>query len=301
MKIGVIGLGAIARKAYLPILAAREDLDIVLATRNSQTLDQISRQYRIPQKVGSVDELVRTGIQAAFVHAATEAHFHIVQRLLESGIDVYVDKPLAYSLKESRDLVKLAARRQRLLMVGFNRRFAPLYSQLRDVPGKSLVLMQKNRVDPPEPVRTFIFDDFIHVVDTLRFLSPGVPQDVHVTGHKKDGLLEQVVVEWSCPCFTAIGIMNRDSGQTEERLEVVASGNKWQVDDLDESIHFRGEEEKRVRSSDWEPVLVRRGFAQIIDCFLNATAHGLPISPTAEDSLLTHELCEQIVRELDAV
>lgn len=301
MKIGVIGLGAIAREAYLPILAAREDLDIVLATRNSQTLDQISRQYRIPQKVGSVDELVRTGIQAAFVHAATEAHFHIVQRLLESGIDVYVDKPLAYSLEESRDLVELAARRQHLLMVGFNRRFAPLYSQLRDVPGKSLVLMQKNRVDPPEPVRTFIFDDFIHVVDTLRFLSPGVPQDVHVTGHKKDGLLEQVVVEWSCPCFTAIGIMNRDSGQTEERLEVVASGNKWQVDDLDESIHFRGGEEKRVRSSDWEPVLVRRGFAQIIDCFLNATARGLPISPTAEDSLLTHELCEQIVRELDAV
>src|SRR5450756_3116096 len=77
MKVGVIGLGAIAQKAYLPILAARGDLDIVLATRNSQTLDQISRQYRIPQKVGSVEELIHTGIQATFVHAATEAHFQI--------------------------------------------------------------------------------------------------------------------------------------------------------------------------------------------------------------------------------
>jgi virulence factor len=34
MKVGVIGLGAIAQKAYLPLLAAKGDLDIVLATRN---------------------------------------------------------------------------------------------------------------------------------------------------------------------------------------------------------------------------------------------------------------------------
>lgn len=301
MKVGVIGLGAIAQKAYLPLLAARGDLDIVLATRNSQTLDQISRQYRIPQTVGSVDELVRTGIQAAFVHVATEGHFLTVQRLLESGIHVYVDKPLAYSLKEARDLVDLAARRQRLLMVGFNRRFAPFYNQLYAVPNKSLVFMQKNRVNPPETIRTFIFDDFIHVVDTLRFLSPGTPQDIHVTGHKKDGLLEQAIVEWSCLRFTAIGVMNRDSGQTEEKLEVIASGNKWQVNDLGESIHCCNGEEKRIRSGDWEPILFRRGFTQIIDYFLNAIVKGLPSSPTAEDSLLTHELCEQIVQELDAM
>ncbi|RIE08820.1 gfo/Idh/MocA family oxidoreductase [Candidatus Cryosericum hinesii] len=301
MKVGVIGLGTIAQKAYLPILAARGDLDIVLATRNSQTLDRISRQYRIPQKVGSVEELIHTGIQAAFVHAATEAHFQIVQRLLDSGIHVYVDKPLAYSLKEARDLVELAARRQCLLMVGFNRRFAPFYSQLRTVPDKSLIFMQKNRVGPPETARTFIFDDFIHVVDTLRFLSPGTPQDIRVSGHKKDGLLEQAIVEWSGPRFTAIGIMNRNSGKTEERLEVIASGNKWQVDDLVESVHSYNGEEKRVRSGDWEPILVRRGFAQIIDCFLSAIVQGLPFSLTAEDSLLTHVFCEQIVRELDAV
>jgi len=95
--------------------------------------------------------------------------------------------------------------------------------------------------------------------------------------------------------------MNRNSGKTEERLEVIASGNKWQVDDLVESVHSYNGEEKRVRSGDWEPILVRRGFAQIIDCFLSAIVQGLPFSPTAEDSLLTHELCEQIVRELDAV
>lgn len=301
MKVGVIGLGGIAQKAYLPLLAAKGGLDIVLATRNSQTLDQISQQYRIAQKVESVDELIHTGIQAAFVHTATEAHVPIVQRLLDSGIYVYVDKPLAYSLKEAQDLVELATRRQRLLMVGFNRRFAPFYNQLYAVPDKSLIFLQKKRVNFPATVRTFIFDDFIHVVDTLRFLYPSAPRDIRVTGRKKDGLLQQAIVEWSSPCFTAIGVMNRDSGQTEEKLEVIASGSKWQVNNLGESIHFYNGEEKRIRSGDWEPILFRRGFIQIIDHFLGAIVQGLPSSPTAENSLMTHELCEHIVQELHAL
>lgn len=301
MKVGVIGLGGIAQKAYLPLLAAKEDLDIVLATRNPQTLDKISQQYRLSQTVGSVEELINTGIQAAFVHTATESHVSIVRRLLDSGINVYVDKPLAYSLNEAQDLVELAERRQCLLMVGFNRRFAPFYNQLNVIPDKSLILMQKNRVNQGEEVRTFIFDDFIHVVDTLRFLSPGMPEDIRVTGYKKDGILQQAVVEWSGPRFTAIGVMNRDSGKTEEKLELIASGNKWQVNDLGESIHYCNGEEKRSRFGDWESILFRRGFAQIIDHFLSVIDQGLPSSSTAEDSLLSHELCEYIVQELLAL
>ncbi|MDI6813120.1 MAG: Gfo/Idh/MocA family oxidoreductase [Desulfitobacteriaceae bacterium] len=298
MKVGVIGLGEIAQKAYLPVLASKSDLDIVLATRNSQVLDQLSRQYRLAQKVRSVDELIATGIQAAFVHTATETHVPIVQRLLDSGIHVYVDKPLAYSFGEAQALVELAKRRQRLLMVGFNRRFAPFYNQLYTIPDKSFILIQKNRVNLPETVRTFIFDDFIHVVDTLRFLSPSPPRDIHITGHKKNGLLQQAVVEWSGSSFTAIGVMNRDSGKNEEKLEVIASGSKWQVNDLGETIYFHNGKEERIRFGDWEPILFRRGFPQIIDHFLSAVAQQLPSSPTSEDSILTHELCERIVHAL---
>lgn len=298
MKVGVIGLGSIAQKAYLPMLAGKDGLEIVLATRNSQVLERLSRQYRLTETVNSVDKLIDTGIQAAFVHTATEAHFPVVRRLLESNIHVYVDKPLSYSLVEARELVEFAARRRLLLMVGFNRRFAPLYHQLLAVPAKSLILMQKNRISLPDTERTFIFDDFIHVVDTLRFLSPSPPRDIRVTGHKTSGLLQQAVIEWSGADFTSIGIMNRESGQTEEKLEIISPGNKWQVNDLGESIHCENGEEKRARFGDWETILFRRGFPQIVDHFLHAAAQGLVPSPTAEDSLRTHELCEHIVEEL---
>ncbi len=47
------------------------------------------------------------------------------------GVHVCVDKPLADKLSEAEALVELAARRHLTLMVGFNRRFAPLYRELK--------------------------------------------------------------------------------------------------------------------------------------------------------------------------
>ena len=66
----------------------------------------------------------------------------------------------------------LAENRNVSLAVGFNRRYAPGYVACFDHP-RDLILMQKNRVGLPEEPRKMILDDFIHVVDTLRFLVPG--------------------------------------------------------------------------------------------------------------------------------
>ena len=110
MRIAVIGLGSIARKAYLPILAARADVELVFCTRHRATLDELARQYRVAECVSDVSELLglQKKVTGAFVHTATEAHVDVVSQLLRNGIHTYVDKPLAYSYEESRGLVELA-------------------------------------------------------------------------------------------------------------------------------------------------------------------------------------------------
>jgi virulence factor len=60
------------------------------------------------------------------VHTSTASHYEVVSRLLNAGVHVCVDKPLADKLSDAEALVELAARRHLTLMVGFNRRFAPL-------------------------------------------------------------------------------------------------------------------------------------------------------------------------------
>ncbi|WP_030842030.1 Gfo/Idh/MocA family protein [Streptomyces sp. NRRL F-4474] len=293
MKVGCIGLGDIAQKAYLPVLTTRADIDLHLQTRTPQTLERVGAIHRVPaaHRHTDLDALLAEGLDAAFVHAPTGAHPEIVSRLLEAGVATYVDKPLAYELAASRRLVELAEERGVALAVGFNRRFAPGYAQCADHP-RDLIVMQKNRVGLPEDPRTLVLDDFIHVVDTLRFLLPGEVEHTDVRAVMRDGLMRQVVLHLSGAGFSALGIMNRLSGSNEEVLEVSGADTKRQVVNLAEVIDHKGQPTVR-RRGDWVPVARQRGIEQVVDHFLQAVAAGRTLS--ARDALLTHELCELVV------
>ncbi|HEY9369176.1 Gfo/Idh/MocA family oxidoreductase [Streptomyces sp.] len=295
MRIGCIGLGDIAQKAYLPVLSTLPGVELHLQTRTPETLARVGDDYHVPgaQRHLDLDSLLSAGLDAAFVHASTSAHPAIATRLLEAGVPTYVDKPLAYELADSRKLVELAEEGGTSLAVGFNRRLAPSYAQCLDHP-RELILMQKNRVGLPEDPRTFVLDDFIHVVDTLRFLLPGPVEHTDVRARVRDGLLHHVVLQLSGDGFTALGIMNRLSGSTEEILEVSGQDTKRQVLNLAEVVDHKGQPTIR-RRGDWVPVARQRGIEQAVHLFLDAVTKGRTLS--ARDALLTHELCEHVVRE----
>jgi virulence factor len=301
MRIALIGLGDIAQKAYLPLLANRADLEVMLCTRNQHTLGALARQYRIGHTVSDPADLLKPAFKpdAVFVHVATEAHVHIASMFLKQGIPVYVDKPLAYTLEEATAMVELAEHRGVLLMTGFNRRFAPMVASLRSAGFPRTVLMQKNRIHLPDRPRRFVFDDFVHVVDTLRFLSADAIHDCNVSFEARDGLLYRVTLTLESHGCTAIGIMHRDSGISEESLEVTSPGNKWRVEGLSSTVHFAGGEERHSTFNDWATILHRRGFPQIVDEFLACVRERRASLVSARDALETHAWCERIVERIE--
>ncbi|MFI9804154.1 Gfo/Idh/MocA family protein [Streptomyces sp. NPDC052301] len=294
MKVGCIGLGDIAQKAYLPVLGMQPGIDLHLQTRTPATLDRVADTLRLPadRRHTTLDSLLDAGLDAAFVHAPTAVHPEIVTRLLEAGVPTYVDKPLAYELADSERLVALAEQRDVSLAVGFNRRYAPGYTQCLDHP-RELILMRKNRIGLPEEPRSMILDDFIHVVDTLRFLVPGPVDDVTVHARVAEGLVHHVVLQLGGDGFTALGVMNRLSGSTEEILEVSGQDTKREVLNLAEVVDHKGQPTVR-RRGDWVPVARQRGIEQAVLAFLDAVRAGKLLS--ASDALATHELCERVVR-----
>ena len=299
LKVGVIGLGDIAGKAYLPVLSSQPDLEVHLLSRNRDSLKSVGNKYRFENLHRTLDSLIHSGIRGAFIHTATEAHFAIARTLLEHDIHVFVDKPVTLDHHSSRELIELAESRNLILMAGFNRRYAPAYRRLKEVVEPNLIIMQKNRQALPAELRTFIFDDFIHVVDTLRYLFPYPIQDILVNGMQKDGLLYQVSLQFlSTNGATAFGIMNRDAGVTEERVEVFSTAEKRTVNNLSELYIQKGANINRVGSSDWEPMLHRRGFEQMVHDFLQALRGGNVPQIFGRDALLTHEMCEIIVERL---
>lgn len=299
MRIGIIGLGNIAQKAYLPVILNNKEVTPVLCTRNTETLKALSEKYRVKETTRSVDELLSLRIDAAFIHSSTESHFAIAEKLLKHDIPVFVDKPLAYSYNKALELVELAENRGVCLFTGFNRRFAPLYSALKSDFSSGITIMQKNRVFLPEDARRFIFDDFIHVVDTIRFLSPELSKDISVHNYNKDGKLLHVTVQFSGENYTAFGIMNHNGGINEEILEVMKNGEKHVVNNLNSKTLLSNNEEKHTKFNDWDTVLYRRGFEQMIRHFLSVVQEKEFSRVTAQDALLTHWYCEEIVRKID--
>ena len=302
VKVGVVGLGDIAQKAYLPIISSRADVEVHLYSSNTTKLADLGQKYRFTNLHPTLEAFLNSGITGAMVHVATDAHYELVETLLQHGIHVYVDKPITMHYAASERLVALAEKNSLLLQVGFNRRYAPVYQKLKELTSPTLIIMQKNRQALPDNVRRFVVEDFIHVVDTLRYLFPYPIEDIVVHGKRNGDLLHHLVVQLVNSQAIAIGIMNRDTGTTEEKVEVMNATEKrvaYNVADLEIQ---QARHTTRLGGSDWESTLHKRGFDFLIDDFLQALhnpAHTPKIS--SRDALRTHEICEIIVNKLTAI
>ncbi len=293
MKIGIIGLGDIAQKAYLPIITRKKDLDLYFFTRNKEKLDALCKEYKT-NGVETIEELVGKGIKGAFVHSSTESHYKIIKYLLENNINVYVDKPISYYYHQAEELTQLAKEKGLVLMVGFNRRNSPY---IKDLCGENnTVLMEKNRVNLPGEKRVYVYDDFIHVVDTVLYLL-GSYRGVEVNFQHKEDLINNLVVNFYGENNIGIGIMNRISGMTEERVEVFKNGEKITVENVSLKYLYKNNMCIKEKDSDWTPTLEKRGFYSLIESFLEYIEKKEKFD-LYESQLLTHKVCEEILEKI---
>ncbi len=298
IRIAIIGLGSIAQKAYLPILANHPKIEPILCTRNTQTLNKLSNQFRITTAYSNLDNLILAKPDAAMVHSSTESHELILSKLLKAEIPVFVDKPLSYSLQASERLLDLATKNKLPLFLGFNRRYAPLIKSLSPNPNPIQISWQKNRVDLAGIPRVFIFDDFIHVIDSLRFLGKGAIENLNVVSRIKNEKLENIQVQWQQGETLLLGGMNRISGITEERIEYFSTGNKWVINDLNSGTHFTKGKENTLKFNNWETTLHKRGFVNMIEEWINVVEERNYNSKSIEDIWKTHQLCESILEQV---
>ena len=302
LRIGIVGLGGIAQKAWLPVLTQTAGWQIAGAfSPNQQKARGVCDSYRIPL-FSSLEHLIDAS-DALFVHTSTASHFSIVRQILLAGKDVCVDKPLAATLAEAEQLTELAHRRGRKLMVAFNRRFAPRYLQLKSaVENLASLRMDKHRCDSVGPHDLFftLLDDYLHVVDTALWLSGG-------KGRLQSGtLLTNEVAEmlyaehhFSQASLQITTSMHRRAGTQRETVTAIADGGVWQVDDMRE---LRQETAGNViidAVPGWQSTLEQRGFAgaarHFIDCVKNQT---MP-QTSGEEALLAQRIVEKLWRDSD--
>lgn len=299
LRVGVVGLGGIAQKAWLPVLGAADGWTLQAAwSPGKEKALRICETWRIPY-ADSLEQLAAQ-CDAVFVHTSTASHFEVVSRLLNAGVHVCVDKPLADKLSEAESLVELAARRGLTLMVGFNRRFAPLYRELKaHLDDAASLRMDKHRSDSVgHDLRFTLLDDYLHVVDTALWLADG---KARLSG----GLLqttaqgEMLYAEhrFSSPQLEVTTSMHRRAGSQREWVQAVTDGGLYEVRDMREWQEESGQGVVQRPVPGWQTTLEQRGFVGCARHFIECVQNQTVPETAGEQALLAQRIVEKLWRE----
>ncbi|GEO46577.1 Gfo/Idh/MocA family protein [Companilactobacillus kimchii] len=299
-KIGVIGLGNIAQKAYLPVMATLQDkYEWHLTTRNEAKGKMLEQKYGFKHFHQTLDQLIAEKPLAVFVHTPTQTHYQIIKQLLMAGINVYVDKPVSEDLAEVEELYQLAEKKKLLLTCGFNRRFAPFDQQLKQITDKRTIVSEKIRENALQPTAFAIFDLMIHSVDTAVYLMDEPIQKIDNFLVTNDGNLEQGYITLTGAKSHVQVITNMVGGSNLEMTTVQGSKVRQVVTNLNLLQMYQTGAITQTSRPDWENTLVTRGFDPITRAFLKAvTKDGEnPVSP--ETAILSHKLCYNLVKTIE--
>lgn len=302
LRVGIVGLGGIAQKAWLPVVTQTAGWTLAGAfSPNQQKAQVICDSYRFPC-IPSLDQLAAQ-CDAVFVHSSTVTHFAIVGELLRAGVDVCVDKPLAEKLSEAEQLVELAHKKGRKLMVAFNRRFAPRYLQLKQqLNNPASIRMDKHRSDSvgPHDLRFTLLDDYLHVVDTALWLGGGAGSLRHGTLQTNDaGEMLYAEHHFTVGETQITTSMHRRAGSQRESVMAIADGSVYQINDMRDWQQESGGKMHIDPVPGWQTTLAMRGFEgaarHFIDCAKNQT---MP-QTSGEQALLAQRVVEKMWREAD--
>jgi virulence factor len=303
-RVAVVGLGDIAAKAYLPLLAVRPGVELVVYNRSRAAVDIALARYRLQHGTTDLDELVGWKPAAAFVLTASESHAAIVERLLLAGADVLVEKPATLTSQGTQALAELADRNGRILMVGFNRRFAPLHVRAKALwgaRGVGLCLFQKHRGNARHPdVLSNYIDDTIHVIDLVRFFC-GEGSALQTAQRLKDGrLVDAVSVVGLATGGQAVIATSLEAGEWRESGALYGAGASLELDVFERLRWSEGGEERTWQesyASRWTPTLEARGFVAQIDHFFECVATRRQPATSAWDSVRTQKLLEDLAAQ----
>ncbi len=273
----ILGTGDIAQKVYFPLLTKWAGIKICgVYSRTQEHAESACVRWNLPYWTTSINDLLKLNAKAAFVLTNKESHFQLIKTLLENGLDVFAEKPLAQTSQQAIELAELARDKQRILMVGFNRRFALLYQQAREkINGKNiqLIVIQKHRTMPfHKTLSESYLEDYIHQIDLMRYFCGDVdPLQTHY--QIKDGMLQSTIstVRLSGGGLGTL-LSSHTAGIWQESVSVHADNYSVHVDAF-RNLWIRFEDHEEVFGSDragkWIPDLKERGFISEIEHFFH--------------------------------
>ena len=189
LKVGVFGVGSLGQH-HARIYASLPAAELVgVHDLNPARAAEVAAQCGT-RAFGSVDELA-AAIEAASVAVPTDRHHEVATPLMERGVHLLVEKPIAATTREAEDMVATAERKDLILQVGHVERFNPVMRFLEDGLTRPRFIEAIRLATYPPPREgalprgtevSVVLDLMIHDLDIILHLVRSPLKEIHAVG-----------------------------------------------------------------------------------------------------------------------
>jgi predicted dehydrogenase len=170
LRVGVVGIGVMGSN-HARVLAEFPGVKLaVVADPDQAQTDFVGHALGCPT-VRDVHELLDCGVDAVSIAAPTHLHREIALTCIKRGVHVMVEKPIASSVEEGRDIIAAARTAGVVLMVGHVERFNPAVQAIKDaLRGEDILSIAITRVGPFPPRMSnvgVVIDLAVHDIDLI--------------------------------------------------------------------------------------------------------------------------------------
>lgn len=303
IRIGIIGSGYIAQEAHIPAFRAMEDVEIaaLLGKRPEHTAVVASR-FGIEYAAKNLDDFLKRDLDAVALLTPKTVRGEFLQPLLDAGLDVLVEKPLASTLAECEQMVNASKKAGRMIMVVFNRRYSPIYRQgieAFDGCAPQHILALKCREF--QEYRATL-ENAIHMLDLFRYIL-GECKTVEAAAHGKDPFYEELCTAQLTFENGSIALLSasRQAGQWCERMEMFG-GNQTVIMEPPKRLRIilAEHEERRDMAQLYKGLPNAMALMGFYDCdrhFIDCVkSRQVPLT-SAEDAYQTHMLLNCVLEK----
>jgi predicted dehydrogenase/threonine dehydrogenase-like Zn-dependent dehydrogenase len=292
LAIGFIGAGNYASSMLLPHLSSMPDAELVHVT-TTKSLSAVNAQRRFGFTTASTSAsavLEDESLDVIFVVTRHATHADLVCRALETGKAVFVEKPLALTVEELERITEVIAKTGNdRLMVGFNRRFAPLLAKMKVAFGPassgsvSRYLVNAGPLGADSWYRnegegSRFTGEGGHFLDTLSWWADSLPEEVYAVGGGPDSDDVQITVRFANGTSGVISYLAGGSVRyPKETLDATGGGRSARLDNFRRATVWSGRGHETIRPRGGQDKGQRAELARFVEACLVGAAMPIPL------------------------
>ncbi len=287
INVGFIGAGSFAQSYLIPaVKACGASLDGVVTSRGI-TSKNVAGKFRFNFCSSDSDDIVNNNkINTIFIATPHSSHADLVTKSLGADKAVFVEKPLAINLDQLNSIIEIKRKHNPLLMVGFNRRFAPISEKIKkefgNDAGPFIVNIRVNAglipkdhwTQKPEIGGGRIIGEICHFIDLMQYFTNAEPVKVFAesVSTNNDKLTPEdniaIVVKFNDGSIGNLTYSaNGDKSMPKENIELFCSGKIGVINDFKDGMFYKNAKPMHLKSSG-------KGHKEEVAAFLKAVEHG---------------------------